>query len=175
MSAPTVIYTFEHISPSGEMLFRTSCPNILTNEGKTSLVKFITGDITTPSKVYVVLNKNSSSPSASMVYASQGAGSGLWNEIVTEINQTSRVEWQHGSISSNSVNNSSNKAIFTFKSNTTVFGFGLVFSPTQASGITTLGDVSASDGILYSMTALSSSRAVGNKDTVRITATVSQS
>lgn len=169
--APRVIYEFTCIGLDGKIKWEDKCPNIVTNEGLNSLLDFICGNVETPANVYVVLNKNDDAVSASMVYATQGLSANQWSEVTT-ISEATRVVWTHGSVSSQSVSNSASTASFSISGTVTVYGAGLVYSPSDSANISVIGNTAVSDGVLYSIGAFSSSRAVESGDTLQVTATI---
>lgn len=169
---PHFIFDVECRNADGQLKWEeTHLHNRVTNQGLTCLLEWITGDAAgVPTAAYVVLNKANQTPAAAWSYTTNGDASN-WDEY-TEYSQSTRPAWTHGSISSNSVDNSASKASFSCTSTVTVYGAGIVFSTSNHANISVKDDEAATNGKLYSFVNFTSAKTVDNGDTLSITVTL---
>ena len=151
-------YRVECYSSTGILKWVEEFPNLVTTEGKNTLLDYTlkTGQA---SPVWYVGLKNTGSAAAADTMASHA----LWTENTTYSDATRRT-FTPGAISAGSVDNSASKAQFNINGTTTIYGAFLTSNSTK--GGTT--------GLLYGVGDFATSRAVVSGDVlnVQITATI---
>lgn len=153
------VYTVECFDKHGRLKWREEVPNIVVNAGLNDVLdKYFKGSAYTAA-FYVGLVDNSGF-SAYAAGDTMGSHSG-WTEF-TSYSGTDRPTLTLGTVSGQSVNNSSNKAAFTISSSGTVRG----------AFITTGATKGGTSGTLFGAASFTATRSVDNGDTLNVTATL---
>jgi len=151
----------------GELLDKTRDHNIVTAEGLNQLLRIMfTGGTQIPlANWYIAIFKSDTTPADGTTYATP-----VYTEE-TDYDSATRPQWQGGSVSGKSVDNSANKATFVFDATSdgdTIYGASLV----GGSGADVKGDTADTDGRLYAAAQFSSSKTVEDDDTLKVTVTL---
>lgn len=139
--------------------------NLITNLGLNAYLDYtLAENLPSPWAWYVSINKTTTDVAAGDTYATRG-----FTEIAaSDVSETVRQGWTAGSVSSQSISNSS---AATYTADTTVTAYGAILVGGNASGITTIGDTGATDGLLFSGADFATSKAMSSSDTIDITYT----
>jgi hypothetical protein len=175
ITPPSFHFHVEGVGIDGNILWTESVDNLVTDQGLDEILKLLSGERvgTLHTECYLVLNGNSNTVVSTITYGIQGTAASQWSEV-TDINESTRVAWNPDAVSGKSVVNSTAR-VFTITTGLTVYGAGIVFAFADSSGITTIGNTAATNGVLYCMSTFSSSQTVKRTDKVRITATLTSS
>lgn len=147
----------------GELLDRWEESNICSDEGLNHLLGSTFSGVTQVTDWFVLIYNTNTTPSSNMTYAVP-----VFTES-THYSGATRPVWQDGGVSSQSVDNSANKASFTMNTGETIYGSALVGGGTAA---TTKGDV-AGGGTLYNVSDFSGgSKTVASDDVLKVTVTL---
>lgn len=139
-------------------------PNIVTNEGLNSILDVGLSGGTQITAWKVALVKSNTSAAAGMTYATP-----VYTEIAgSDVDEASRQAWTDGGVSSQSVDNVGNEAVYTAAGSFTGYGAAIVGG---GSGAATIADA-AGGGTLYSYSLFSASKALTASDTITITYTL---
>ena len=141
-----------------ELLSEDVQHNIIPNEALDNLLNvWLTGSAQVSSR-YVALFSADSTPAATWTSANFHATNTTEFEGYSE---STRPLWNHGTVATQSISNSANKAVFTITSPATLYGAALL----SASAKDGTGD---SSGLLYAATRFSASRPVVATDVVNV-------
>jgi len=147
----------------GELLDRWVESNICCDEGLNHLLGSTFSGVTQVTDWYVLIYNTNTTPTSSMTYAVP-----VFTES-TNYSGATRPVWQDGGVSSQSVDNSANKASFTMNTGETIYGSALVGGGT---GATTKGDV-AGGGALYNISDFAGgSKTVASDDVLKVSVTL---
>jgi hypothetical protein len=136
---------------------------LVVNEGLDHLLSSYFAGGTQITTWYLAPMDTDHTPAAADTYA-DSCGTGAYE--TTDYDEANRVTCQFGSASSQSIDNSANKATFTAGgTDTTWYGYMLVSDNTK-------GDTAASGAVLYDMVLFSAARTgIGDGDSIKIEAT----
>ncbi len=138
--------------------------NVVTDEGLNSLLGVYFSDDTQITDWYILCFENDYTPLITNTYATPG-----FTET-TAYDETTRPAWQEGGASAKAINNTSNKASFTYNATKTIYGGALVGGGT---GANTKGDTGGG-GVLFCSSQFSSgSKAVVNTDILKVSVSLS--
>lgn len=152
-------YTVECFDAKGKLKWREVVPNIVVNAGLNDVLdKYFKGSTYTAAFYVGLVDNGSFSAYAAGDTMASHAG---WLEF-TSYSGTDRPTLTLGSVSSQSVNNSANKAAFSITSSGTVRG----------AFITTGSTKGGTSGTLFGAASFSSTRSVDNGDTLNVTTTL---
>lgn len=129
-------FTAEHIR-NGEVIHREDSPNIVVDEGLTYILDTALSGGTQKTSWYIGIFKNNYTPIAANV-AATFAGSGVANEISTEVDETARPAWTEAGVSAKSITNSASPAAFTANQSVSVYGAFLISDNTMGGTTGTL-------------------------------------
>lgn len=154
------VFTVEHIR-NGEVIDVIHSPNIVVDEGLNHILDVALSNGAQSTTWYVGIFKNNYTPVAGDV-AATFAGSGVANEVITEVDETSRPQWVDAGVSSKTVTNSASPAVFTANQSVAVYGAFLISNATM--GGTT--------GVLCAASKFAAVRNLLNTDVLNITYTL---
>jgi len=148
---------------SGVCIDRWSDKNLITNEGLNYALDAAMSGGTQITAWYIAIFEDDHSPAAGNTYATPG-----FTEC-TAYDEANRQQWQDGGVSSQSCDNSANKASVTFNATKTIYGCALVGGGTGAS----TKDDQAGGGTLYNVVQFTSGpKSVIDDDELKITVTL---
>lgn len=152
-------YVFECYGPDGELKWVDIADNTVVNVGLNDLLdKYFLGNAYTAA-FYVGLTNSSPTPAAGDTMSSHSG----WTEVTT-YDESVRQTLQLGAVSSQSVDNGSNKAAFTVSANSTTIGGAFIATNSTKGG---------SAGVLYGIAAFSAGdKSLDDGDTLNVTATL---
>lgn len=153
------VFGIQHIR-NGEVIAEEAYPNIVVNEGLDYILDAALSGGAQTTTFYVGIYKNNYTPIATNVMATF-AGSGVANEVITEIDEAVRQSWTDAGVTSRTVTNSASPAVFT--ANATVAVYGAFLSTNNTLGGTT--------GKLVAATRFSAVRNLEDTDTLNVTYT----
>jgi hypothetical protein len=132
--------------------------NLIPNEGLDDLLDVWCAGGSQVSNRYVALFESNSTPASTWTSANfSGTNCTEW----TSYDEAARQLWQKGSVSSQSISNSANKAVFTANATKTLYGAALLSASAKGGS----GDGS---GILYAATRYGTPRSVVATDVVNV-------
>lgn len=138
--------------------------NIVTNEGLDHLLDATLSGATQITAWKVAISKSNTTPLSTHTYAVPG-----YTEITgSDVDEASRQAWTDGGVSSQSVDNVGNEAVYTAAGTFTAYGAAIVGG---GSGAATLADA-AGGGKLYSSGLFAASKALTASDTLTTTYTL---
>lgn len=157
------IYDIECFSPEGELKWAEHVHNLITTEGFNDLLtKYFKGSTYTAAWYVGLIDNAGFSAIAAGDTAAQINGSNGWAEL-SEYDEAIRQTLTLGTAASGSIDNASNKAVFTMSATVTVNGVFIASTST----------VDGTTGVLYSAASFGSTRAVVDNDIINVTATLS--
>jgi len=150
-------YLVECYGSDGELKWAETIDNLVVTEG---LNKYLDATLKTglSSPAWYVFLKGSGTVQASDTMSSHPN----WNELTPYSNAT-RPQWNPGTISNGSVDNSGSKAQFNINASSTIYGAGMCDDDTKG----------GTSGTLLGAGDFSSSRSVESGDTLNVTITCS--
>lgn len=151
----------------GLLLDRTRDTNIVTDEGLNQLLRimFTDGTQIALANWYVAIFNTDTTPAAGTTY-----GTPVYTEE-TDYDSATRPTWQGGSVASESVSNTANKATFVFDATSdgnTIYGGALV----GGDGASVKGNTADTDGRTYAAAKFGSAKPVEDNDTLKVTITL---
>ncbi len=151
----------------GKLLSETYDENIVTDEGLNQLLRimFTDGTPIALANWYILIYKTDTTPAAGTTYAVP-----VFTEE-DEYDSGTRPLWQGGSVSSESVDNSANKASFVFNPTSdgnTMYGGAMV----GGDGAAVKDDQADGDGRLYAAAKFSAGKLVEDNDLLKVTVTL---
>jgi hypothetical protein len=163
--APSTTHIIQCFGPDGTFKWSETVPNLVTDEGLDDILdQYFTGTSYTASW-YIGLIDGSGSPTLDAGdTAGEIGGTNGWDEF-TSYSETERQEAQWGSVSSQSIDNSNNRATYSINASGSVHGAFLITDNTK----------DGTTGVLYAVAAFSSARNVEDEDTLNVTMIVSNS
>lgn len=153
-------FTVEHVR-NGEVIDKEVSKNIVVDQGLNYILDAALSNGTAITTLYLGIFKNNYTPIAGDT-ASTFAGAGVANEIITEIDESTRPQWVEAGVASKTITNSASAAVFT--ANTTVAAYGAFLISNN-----TLGGTS---GTLISASKFSAVKNLANTDTLNVTYTL---
>ena len=139
--------------------------NIIPDEGLNDMLNVWLNSGTQVGTRYIAIFSSDSTPASSWTSANfHGTNCTEWEGYSESVRQT----WQKGAVSSKSISNSSNKAVFTSSGSANLYGAALL----SASAKDGTGDAA---GKLYAATRYTAYRSVQNTDVVNVQYTISAS
>lgn len=159
------IFTAECFDKDGNLKWKTSTENIVTNEGLNHMLDVLAHGTTQISPWYVLVFETDTTPAAGTTYAVP---------VFTEseaYDEATRPEYVEAAAASQSITNSANKATFTFNATKTIYGAALVGGGTDGN---TKGDV-AGGGTMLAAGAFTAGKAVVSGEILYITYTLTGS
>jgi hypothetical protein len=154
-------FTIEHVR-NGEVIHTEDSTNIVVDEGLTYILDTALSAATQKTSWYIGIFKNNYTPIAGNV-AATFAGSGVANEVSTEVDETARPAWTEAGVSSKTITNSASPAAFTANTSVSVYGAFLISDSTMG----------GTSGTLCAASKFSSVRNLLNTDVLNITYTLS--
>jgi len=146
-----------------KLIGKSHTDELVVNQGLDSILDVYFSDATQITDWYCVIAETNTSPAAGMTYAVPS-----FTELEA-YDEATRPAWQEGGVSSQSITNSSNKAVFTINATKTLYGAGLVGGGTDAD---TKGDA-AGGGTLFDFGLFAASQPVVDDNVVNLTITIS--
>jgi len=165
IARPGSVWDWECFDKNGQLKWRESVHNLVTNEGLDHFLDVVLSGATQITAWYVVLFEDDHTPAAGNTYATPG-----YTESEAYDGAT-RPAWTEAGVSSQSITNSASKASFTIDASKTIYGGALVGGGSDAN---TKGDA-AGGGTLLCLSAFSSGKPVEDDDVVKITITATMS
>ncbi len=163
------IFHIEHWR-AGKLLRHFDCPNGVTNEGKDALLDIMFHADTQITTWYIapLKTQTGSGVQDDDTYVAIGQAGNEWTES-EDYTEGVRQEFVEGPASSQQINNSGNKAVFTMNATVTIEGVLVVGGGTAP---TTKGD-NAGGGTLWATALFAANVDVENLDELKVTYTVS--
>ncbi len=166
---PRGVFHIEHWR-TGKLLRKFDCPNGVTNEGKDALLDIMFHNATQITVWYLapLKTQTGSGVQPDDTYVAIGEAGNEWTES-QDYDETLRQEFVEGAASSQQINNSGNKAVFTMDATVTIEGILCVGGGTAAS---TKADKNGG-GTLWATALFAASVDVEDNDELKVTYTVS--
>lgn len=164
MKASAVVVTdwgIEHYR-NGKCVDRFNVHNLITTEGLDAWNNIMFHGATQIATWYVILFSTDTTILATHTYAVPG-----FTEVTTEVDEATRVAFNEAESSGGVITNTANKALYTFNTNVTIYGAGLVGGGAAA---TTKGDT-AGGGTLFAAAKFSTPKAMSDDEILAITVT----
>lgn len=151
-------YFEAQIVRNGEVVDEFEAPNMVVNQGLTSILDVYFRGTSSPGAWYIGLFQGNYTPVATVTAAQIASAS---NET-SDYDEPTRPQWQPGAVSAMEVSNSANRATFTFNASRTLYGAFMISSSTKG----------GTAGVLAAAARFGSSRAVASGDQLLLTYSV---
>lgn len=143
----------------GRVIDEWEADNIVTNEGLNTLLGVFLNNLSQISTWYLGIFSNNYTPVSTDTAASLPGNTGE----NTAFTATSRAQWQPAAPASQSINNSANRASYTFNASSTIYGAFLVSSSV----------LNGTSGVSFSAAQFPSPKIVANLDQMLLSYTFS--